>query len=117
MRHRQNPRAAGGPCAENFLELRRAEADFATDYTRKMLIPEQCWHQSNAGTRAILAPEECWSDQLCSQYRLGIMRQTFRSRLFWSLLAEKGLKRGLEHEILQRLSFSSACHSPATTSY
>jgi hypothetical protein len=55
---------------------------------------------------------------------IGIMRQTFRSLLFWSLLAEKGLKRVLGHEnspappIPQRLLFSSAyhssaCHSPA----
>jgi hypothetical protein len=59
--------------------------------------------------------------------RLGIMRQTFRSRLFRSSWQRRGWRGGLEARnspanthspaptILQHLPFSSAYHSPATT--
>jgi hypothetical protein len=46
------------------------------------------------------------SDQLCSQYRLGVMRQTFRSHLFRSLLASA-------REGGWNAKFSSPFHSPA----
>jgi hypothetical protein len=42
------------------LEVFKAEADFASDCTRKMLTPEKCWYQKNADNRGMLTPEKCW---------------------------------------------------------